>query len=499
MTPPAWLADLLQALGHDSPYPLLFNTVLFAALFTLLFAAQWALSRWNGVRLALLLFFSLYFYYKASGWFVLLLCATAAHDWVVGLGIFQARKQWQKNALLYWSVALNLGLLGFFKYTLFFTRTWYDLWGLPQPELVWHITLPIGISFYTFKTLSYVIDVHREMIDTPERNPLHYLLYVSFFANILAGPITRATEFLPQLRMPFALGKAQVGRAVYLFALGLFKKIVVADYLAANFTDRVLDSPGAFTGLENLLALYGYAIQLYCDFSGYTDMALAVALLLGFELAGNFNEPFKATSVSNFWRRWHISLSSWFNDYVFMPLNFGWRNWGRWGVALAAVLTFLLSGLWHGAGWGFVLWGLAHGLAIAFETLMQPPRAWLGSKVPAWLWNGIGTLVTFHFLLVTYMLFRTHSVADSLTVADRILNHFSADLFLRWLDQYLFPALVLLLGFALHFAPTRFKQWCGHTFVKLPWPVQAIALALVVVVVYQSRTAGAQPFIYLQF
>jgi D-alanyl-lipoteichoic acid acyltransferase DltB (MBOAT superfamily) len=499
MALPQWLAHLLQALSHGSPYPLFFNTVLFAALFTLLYALQLALARYNAVRLALLLLFSLYFYYKTSGWFVLLLCATAAHDWLVGLGIFHAKKQWQKDALLYLSLAVNLGLLGFFKYALFFTRTWYDLWSMPQPELVWHVALPIGISFYTFKTLSYVIDVHRETIEAPTRNYLHYLLYVSFFANILAGPITRAGEFLPQLGQRFVLTREQLGRAVFLFALGLIKKVVVADYLAANFTDRVLDSPGAFTGLENLLSLYGYAIQLYCDFSGYTDMALAVALLLGFELTGNFNEPFKATSVSNFWRRWHITLSSWFNDYVFMPLNFSWRAWGRWGVALAALVTFLLSGLWHGAGWGFVLWGLAHGAAIGYEALAQQPRAWVAGKLPHWLYNPLSTVLTFHFLLLTYILFRTHSLADAATCAQRILNNFSGDLFARWLEQYLFPALVLLLGLAMHFAPTRFKQWLRQTFVGLPWPVQALALALVVVLVYQSRTAGLQPFIYLQF
>ncbi len=498
---PEGVLHFLQALQHGSPYPLVFHTLLFALVFGVLFVLNIGLSRWPAARTYLLLAFSLFFYYKAGGAWVLLLCGTALVDYTIGLLMHRTQKQRTKDALLYTSVVVNLGVLAYFKYTLFFVKSWADVTG--TEALVLNIMLPIGISYYTFRSLTYVLDLHRELIEAPERNYARYLLFVSFFPTLLAGPITRAIDFLPQLRQKLNLTNEQVGRAFFLFTLGFCKKVILADYLAANFTTRVLDAPGLFTGMEGYLALLGYGVQLYADFSGYTNMALGVALLLGIALPENFNRPFRATSVTDFWRRWHLTLSSWFNDYVFTPLNFSWRGLRYAGTAAAIVVTFLLSGLWHGASYSFVLWGLAHGLAIALEYLTTGVRTRLrtalGTRWGTPVMNFFGWILTLHFLLFTFALFRCATLTDAGTLLARIFTAFQGELFVRWLSEYAAPAGVLLLGLLLLVVPAGVKRVLQAHFIALPWPVQALLVALAVALAYQVRSADMQPFIYLQF
>ena len=234
------------------------------------------------------------------------------------------------------------------------------------------IFLPIGISFYTFKSLTYVFDIYYDTLN------LLYLqdfsLYIFYFPNILMGPIDRASAFLPQIDQEPFISKEDIGRATFLIIAGLIKKVVIADYISLNFVDRVFDFPLRFTGVENLLAIYGYTLQIYCDFSGYTDMAIGVSLLLGFKLMDNFNSPFKATSIADFWRRWHISLSRWLQDYLFKPLQFQFRSMRVFGNMLALLITFFICGLWHGAGWNFIIWGTLHGFMMSFALIIQKPK-----------------------------------------------------------------------------------------------------------------------------
>ncbi|MDX2062008.1 MAG: MBOAT family O-acyltransferase [Bacteroidia bacterium] len=495
---PEALGHVLQALGHGSEHTLFFTTRLFVAVFTALFALQWALSGKPRWRVALLSAFSLYFYWKAGGWFVFAILGTATYDWWLGQRIYDSPTR-SKRGYYYASLALNLGLLAWFKYQFFFLGT-YDwlLTGTYTPApLGW--LLPVGISYYTFKSLSYIIGLWQEEVEAPERSYLNYLCYVTFFPSLLAGPITRAASFLGQLRQPYRLTQAQVGAAVFLFLTGLVKKLVIADYLAANFVGRVFDYPESYTGLEILLAAFSYGFQLYYDFSGYTDMALGVGLLLGLELGRNFNEPFKAQNVTDFWRRWHITLSTWFNDYVFLPLNFRWRRRGKLFTVLAVTLTFVLSGLWHGPAWTFVLWGLSHGLAIGWDTLTQPQRRRLAQRVPPWLYRSASVLLTYCFLAATYLLFVADDLGQLRLMLTRIFTAFDGHLVGTWLAGYWRVAAMLAVAVVVHYLPTAWKAKLKHRFTQLHWALQALAVATIVLCIYQFTSSEVQPFIYLQF
>jgi alginate O-acetyltransferase complex protein AlgI len=494
----AWLEGFVPTLWGAPATPLVFDTGRFAAFFMVLLALAAGVGQRAKARLGLLLGASLYVFAHFSGVWALLPCGLALADWAIARKMFAAQGA-RRNAWLVLSLVLNLGTLAAFKYTWFVLGAWQEaVSGDALSVAAW--VAPVGLSFTTFRSLSYMLDVHREWADAPEENPLRYLAYVIFFPTLLAGPISRTDEMLPRLAKPEALSREQTGRAVWLFAKGLFKKVVIADVLGVNFVNRVFETPGAFTGTENLLAAFGYGVQLYADFSGYTDMALACALALGFELKGNFRRPFAATSIGDFWRRWHQTLSQWFADYVFTPLSISWRALGRWGAVLAVIVTFLLSGLWHGAGWTFILWGLSHGLAIAFETAVLPMRTHLRRNLAGWYYTPMSVLLCLSYLTLTFVLFRSANLASAAVMYGQIFGQgFSLDLFGQWLGLYRGPALVLGLGLALHMVPTPQKDRLERGFVVLPWWVQAVALAVVVLVTYQARTAELQPFIYLQF
>lgn len=491
-----WLTELGKALLPGSGYPLLFNTLLFAVLFTALLMLLALLAGHKrtgaGVRVALLLAFSILFFIKASGWLVLLMLGTAALDWLLAQHMARQPDGFRRDVWLYLSLLINLGALGYYKYADFFGGV---LMGADWQPL--DLVLPLGISFYTFRSLSYVLDVHREMTD-PEPSLPRYWLYTGFFLHLPAGPITRSEVFLAELRQPFQPTAQSTGMGLYRFAVGLVKKVVIADYLAANLVDRVFDSPGAFSGLENLMAVVGYAAQLYYDFSGYTDMAIGLALLVGLTLPENFRQPFRATSVTDFWRRWHLTLSSWFNDYVFTPLSLGWRKAGKVGIVAAVILTFTLSGLWHGAAWTFVIWGLAHGAAIGFETATVQARRAIQARLGL-AWTALGWTATFLFLLATYVLFRAPDLATAGTIYNRIGTNLDWSLLPQWLLLYAKPAAMLALAFLLHFLPQRWKAASATRYATMPWVLQAVAFVLLVSVAYQARTSDMQPFVYLQF
>ena len=434
------MSFLHHIFAFDSNSPLLFTQFYFWAFFAIVYSIFALIVRkQTSARLHLrnvfLLFVSWFFYYKTSGLFLLILAFVTLSDWLIAKGIYRARYaapasphsrgSRRGSLLLVLSVVIDLGLLAYFKYAYFFTNMVNDLFGCSFEVFdvfayvgngfrsagrfdVESIVLPVGISFYIFQVISYTADVYRGKIK-PVRNLLDFGFYVSFFPQLVAGPIVRAEEFIPQLYKPFHLSRRQFGMAVFWILNGLTKKIILSDYLAVNFIDRVFDNPLLFSGFENLFALFAYSLQVYADFSGYTDIAIGVAMLMGFYLPRNFDSPYKAQNPQEFWRRWHMSLSRWLKNYLYIPLGgnrnatFGTYFWialiaiialvltGSWTataliaavaivVALVAYfrpahrkllyanlnsfITMLLGGLWHGASWNFMIWGGLNGIGM---------------------------------------------------------------------------------------------------------------------------------------
>ncbi|HEY2154933.1 MAG TPA: MBOAT family O-acyltransferase [Isosphaeraceae bacterium] len=341
---------------------MLFCTWDYAKFFALVFAVYWAMP-WPRARVGLLLGVSLYFYACWNRWLALLIASTSLMDYAVGLGLDASRSPRARKALLALSILANLGLLAVFKYADFFLASFEAALascGVRAPMPLLRLVLPVGISFYTFEAISYTVDVYRRRIRA-ERDPTHFLLFITFFPHLVAGPIVRARDFLPQVRRPKRWDWARAELGVGLFLMGLFKKLAIADRMAL-YADPVFADPGAYGSHAAWVATVAYAIQIYCDFSGYTDMALGSAHLLGYKLAPNFRMPYLAASVGEFWRRWHISLSTWLRDYLFIPL--GGSRGGRWTTARNLLMTMTLGGLWHGASGTFLTWGFLHGLLL---------------------------------------------------------------------------------------------------------------------------------------
>ena len=338
---------------------MLFCTWDYAKFFALVFALYWALP-WRRARVGLLLGASLYFYSCWSRWLALLIAASSMMDYGVGLGLDASRSARVRKALLALSLVANLGLLAAFKYADFFLASLEAALGscgvrAPMPLL--RLVLPVGISFYTFEAVSYTFDVYRRRIRA-ERDPAHFLLFITFFPHLVAGPIVRARDFLPQVRRPKRWDWARAELGVGLFLMGLFKKLAIADRMAL-YADPVFADPGSYSSHAAWIATLAYAIQIYCDFSGYTDMALGSAHLLGYKLSPNFRMPYLSANIGEFWRRWHISLSTWLRDYLFIPL--GGSRGGRRSTARNLLVTMTLGGLWHGPRWTFIAWGFLHG------------------------------------------------------------------------------------------------------------------------------------------
>ncbi|NJL12695.1 MAG: MBOAT family protein [Microscillaceae bacterium] len=364
----------------DSERPLIFTDSLFWFFFALVVLIYQAIYQRNHLRNLFLLAFSLFFYYKAGGFFFVLIIFSTLVDYYIGAEIHKKKHLPNRTSLLVLSLVINLGLLAYFKYTYFFTelvnQTFATDFKTQDYLAMWAnqlfgttfdigaIILPVGISFYTFQTLSYTLDIYRRKIK-PVNNLLDFGFYVSFFPQLVAGPIVRAAEFVPQLYAPYRLSVPEYGRAIYMILNGLVKKILISDYISTNFVDRVFQNPTAHSGFENLMAVYGYAIQIYCDFSGYTDIAIGLSLLLGFRLNINFNSPYNATSITDFWRRWHISLSTWLRDYLYISLG-GNRSASVFtyvSVPISALFFLVLDGWDWDNAWLLLLllgvWGLS--------------------------------------------------------------------------------------------------------------------------------------------
>jgi len=490
---------LLELFQYDKFDPLLFGTSLFLFFFLAVLIIYRVFAQNNALKIYSLIFFSLFFYYKAANYFVALLLLSSILNFYSGKFIFKTASQNMKRLILTTTIIINLGILVYFKYTNFFLEIIMNISGGEFEPL--KILLPIGISFYTFKAMSYIIEIYFEMIE-PTDSFRDFTLFIFFFPNLLMGPIDRASTFIPQIEREYKLTNHDVGLALFLICSGLIKKYVIADYVSLNFTDRVFEFPLRFTGVENLLAIYGAAMVGYCDFSGYTDLALAVGLLLGFKMIDNFNRPFKAYSIADYWRRWHISLSTWLLDYLFKPLQISLRNMRGYGTSIAIFVTFFIVGLWHGPNWTFILFGLLHSIYLIFSMATQKYRDAFYSKLgikDSKVLRVFQIFFTFNLLVFTAILFRTPSLEYFSHMLSQIFTYFHAEVLLQYVEAY--PIIIILLGFAylMHYTPLSWEKKTVELLSKIPVVVQALILAVVIWFVIQFKSAELQPFIYFQF
>jgi D-alanyl-lipoteichoic acid acyltransferase DltB (MBOAT superfamily) len=464
-----------------------FPTIEFAAFFAIVFVLSWALmphpSTWRPFILA-----ASYFFYGWVDWrWVLLLMASTVVNTVAAQVIARAPSQATRKRALIAAVVFDLGLLAVFKYIGFFVAEMddsLDSIGLGSSLPLVQIVLPIGISFFTFQAISYVVDVYRG--DTPAASIVDVAILQAFFPHLVAGPIVRANELLPQLRTPRDPRTVLAGPAIFLIAGGLVKKTVIADELARRIVDPVYSDPTSHSPGELLLAFYGFAAQIYCDFSGYTDMAIGLALLLGYQLPQNFNRPYFALSLQDFWRRWHMTLSRWLRDYLYIPL--GGNRGGRLKTYRNLMITMLLGGLWHGAAWTFVIWGGIHGTALSVERWGR--ERFPGFRLPAWA----AWLITFHVVCIAWVFFRAPDLATAFDVL--------GGLGLSGPSPLVTLPLVLLVVAAVAVQGVPRERWREAEAWLVARPVAFQGLALGALIVASDAAVGQQgvaPFIYYQF
>jgi D-alanyl-lipoteichoic acid acyltransferase DltB (MBOAT superfamily) len=441
------------------------------------------------LRQAYIVAFSSYFYYRSSGPFLLLFLLVVASDFLFAHAIARqkgARRTW----LLAIAIAFSASFLIWFKYAAFLAGNLNTLLGTNLQ--VGDLFLPIGISFYTFQSIGYLVDVHKRTVE-PSRDLLDYTFYMTFFPHLVAGPIVRARDFLPQLQRPLAPDRALVAEALTRIATGLAKKLLLADHLG-RYVDMVHEGPAGFTGGENLLAIYAYSFQIYFDFSGYSDIAIGMALLLGYRLCENFRVPYTARDITLFWRSWHISLSEWLRDHIYIPLGGNRRGTGL--AMLFVLATMLFGGLWHGADWRFVAWGGLHGLALVLHkawsrSTLQRPRSRMH---PA-----IGTFITFHFVAGCWVFFRATSFGAAYDCLRQVALHTRfQDLQGSWESR---PELLLLLlaSALLVFLPTAIRERSFLQVRRLPLALWPLVLLVLLQLVVQFQDHRVQPFIYFQF
>lgn len=483
-----------EVLTYDPHQPMIFNSGLFVFLF-LGFSLVYVLLRNRmTARLLFVTLFSYYFYYKSSGLYFFLLGIVTVSDFLLARQMDRTVTRWKRKALVVASLCVNLGLLCYFKYTNFFYEMLAPLWNGSFRPL--DIFLPVGISFFTFQSLSYTLDVYRRDLK-PLDSLLDYAFYVSFFPQLVAGPIVRARDFVPQIRRPLFVSSEMFGQGVFFIVSGLFKKAVVSDYISVNFVERIFDNPALYSGLENLFGVYGYALQIYCDFSGYSDMAIGLALLLGFHFPMNFNSPYKAESVTDFWHRWHISLSTWLRDYLYISL--GGNRKGKIRTYVNLMLTMLLGGLWHGASWNFIVWGGLHGAALAlhkfFRNVTGRPKTYHSTG----LRRLFAVVVTFHFVCFCWIFFRNSTFEASTVMIRQIFTAFHPELFMQLVTGYWQVFVLMASGFLLHWCPDSWQNACGRAVTRLPLVGQALLVVAMVYLVIQVKSSDIQPFIYFQF
>jgi len=462
---------------------MLLSTPAYFTFLAAIFFAYWLLLRFRFAGLAVVLFANYFFYARWDLIYLALIPVASTCDYLIGRSLAASDRPAVRRALVTASIVMNIGLIASAKYLPFI------LASTNARALSW--TLPLGLSFYAFQSLTYTIDVYRRDAK-PAQSYLAYLASASFFPTTLAGPITRISTLLPQWSKRDLLSTQDGGRALFLIGLGLLKKFLIADYLAEHLINRVFDLPKLYSGTEVLVGVYGYALQLYYDFSGYTDIALGSALLLGIKLPINFNRPYAALNIADFWRRWHISFSNWLRDYLYFSLP-GLRS--RWKIFTYAnlIVTMALGGLWHGASWTFLIWGLWHGAGLATQRWWQVKR---GNPTPSphWAARFLRGFITFHFVLIGWIFFRSSSLANAGDVLAQITSGT-----VSFANVQAGFVLVMIIAAVAHYLPKNWYERSLTLYNESPFYVQAAAMALLVVAIQYVGATGAVPFIYNRF
>jgi len=500
-----------EFLSYSASSPLIFTQLDFWIFFLIVFAGFSFINKQTELRNLYLMAVSWFFYYKTGGAFITLLILSTVSGFGLAYLIHNIESKLTRKILVGISVVIHLSLLAYFKYAYFIIHSLNDFLGTDFQVVnyfsiiantitnkesfdVSEIILPIGISFYTFQIITYVVDVYRKKLE-PVESFFDFAFYVTFFPQLVAGPIVRASDFIPQLHNDSKISKEDFGTGIWFVLKGLFKKIFIGDYIAVNFIDRVFDNPLSYTGVENLSALFGYSLQVYCDFSGYTDIAIGLSLLMGFKLAMNFNSPYKAKNVGEFWKRWHISLSSFLKDYLYIPL--GGNKHGQLRTNINLMITMLLGGLWHGASWNFVIWGGLNGIALLVYKYWKKVSPYEHrTDLLTNIWK-VG--FTFTFITFTRIFFRA---PDMQTVNDfftQVFTNLGIDVLFKFIWSFKYVWAVIIIGYTTHWLSDNLKNKALNWFIESHFAVKVIITITVVFIIYQSVTAEMQPFIYFQF
>lgn len=506
------LDNLVNLLKYNPENPLTFISGYFLWFFILFVLIYAVFYKRIFARTFILLLFSYYFYYKTSGLFIFLLFAVSVVDYLIlKTIIYYYNKKILKRIFFILSLIFNIAVLGYFKYSNFFIEIINNSFNstLSYVDLI----LPIGISFFTFQKLGLIIDVYRGN-SSPPKNFFEFLTFVAYFPTVQSGPILRAKNFFPQLRykerflsdLSINISNEQIGKAVFLIICGLIKKAIISDYIGVNFVDRVFDNPTLYSGFENLFAAYGYALQIYCDFSGYSDIAIGISLLIGFKIPANFNVPYKAKGIKDFWQRWHISLSTWLRDFLFLPIAYKVARLLKnrkflkikaetWSYHSATMLTMFICGLWHGANFTFIVWGGLHGLGLSFERFFNSVFKFKRGKISLF----IGSFITFHFIVFCWVIFRSSGFENAFQIYSQIINFDSYIIFLQVIYGYKEVFIIIFIGYLLHYTPIKVDLFVEKLIVKSPLILKAVYLILVIWLISQMKLTSIQPFIYFNF
>ena len=512
-----FIENLAELFVYDPNRPMLFNSGTFMLLFTVFLIIYTIIYKKRLVFSLYIIIFSLFFYYKSSGTYFLLLVLTTVTDYSFAWFLYRAEKKFWKVFWMIMGVIPSMGLLAYFKYTNFLLFNWDLIVGNNFQPL--DIFLPVGISFYTFQSVSYVLDVYWGKLK-PTKSILDYAFFLSFFPQLVAGPIVKAHHFLPQLERTPKVDKQTVYAGIWLVMIGLFKKAVIADYIA-QYNDLIFASPDSYNGFENLMAIYGYTLQIYLDFSGYSDMAIGFGKILGFDLGTNFRLPYQARNITDFWRRWHISLSTWLRDYLYIPL--GGNRKGKWKTYRNLMITMLLGGLWHGANWKFVFWGGMHGIGLAIHKALKSKLKKIPDILPT---KFLAWFITFHFVIFLWIFFRASDIERPQTVitvengvtTETVQNQKIDAFVVSWMMvkqvftdfdiKFVRPfyenrktwVILVLIGFAMHLVPIDIAEKLPQYYAKkVPYVLKIIIFIVLVQLVIQFQNQDVQPFIYFQF
>lgn len=504
---------------------------------------------------------SLFFYFKTSGLSVSILVFTLIVNYLIGLSIGASKKDWNKKIVLGFGVILNIAVLSYFKYAYFFTNSFNELFHTKYEvfnviayfqngfdsqgthNIFEKLLLPAGVSFFTFSSIAYIIDVSRKEAQ-PIKNFFHYSFFISFFPHLILGPIVRAKDFVPQIEKPYSLDKEEFSWAIFQILKGLFKKLILADYIAVHFIDKVVDSPEAYPGFISLVAIVAYSLQIYGDFSGYTDMATGIARLMGFKLQKNFDSPYKSVSTADFWRRWHMSLGSWWKNYLYIPLG-GNRTGGfasifaltlifvflffitQWKlfffiyIGLVSVyliilllfpkykkniyrdinliITMVVGGLWHNPNQNFVIWGALNGIGLVFYNHWKKISPYENSN--KWIARVWKIMLTFSFITFTRIWFRVEGKDAPFEFLTNMITRFNFEenAFMLMCSTFAIPLILMIVGYILHWLPDSYEDKLGKAFSKLPLPLHLMVSVIWIVVIYQFIADTSKHFVYFSF